>query len=90
MRAHYYWYEGDPRPQDYWDIRRRFRALRQKAKLSQHKLGELIDLRLWSVSRIENGHVVPHVSTWLRFRALERKHLAPPINFPANWFDEDA
>ena len=89
-RREYYWYEGDPRPKDFWDIRKRFRALRQKAKLTQHKLGEIIRLCRKSISQIENGHVIPHPSSWLRFRQLERKHLAPPINFPTNWWNEDA
>jgi DNA-binding XRE family transcriptional regulator len=74
MRAHYRWWPGDPRPENFWDIGRRFKALRKKRGFTQKGLGQHINLCRQSVSEIENGHVVCHKSTWLTFREYERLH----------------
>ena len=73
------------RPEDFWEIRKRFIALRKKARLTQKHLGEIINLRQPSISKIECGHRVPWERTWLRFRALEAKHNRPPIDLPTHW-----
>jgi DNA-binding XRE family transcriptional regulator len=75
----------DTRPQDRWEIRKRFLALRQKARFSQRKLGRIISLCRQSISAVENGHTVPRASTWARFHELEQKHNRPPIEFPTHW-----
>jgi DNA-binding XRE family transcriptional regulator len=72
---------------DVWEIRGRFLALRKKARLTQRRLGGIINICRQTISKIENGHVTPWPRTWERFRALEEKHNRPPIELPTRWFD---
>ena len=75
----------DTRPWKKSEIAARFRALRQKALLTQKRLGEIINLCPQSVSEIENRRVMPHQSTWERFCELEWKHNRPAIVMPTSW-----
>jgi DNA-binding XRE family transcriptional regulator len=76
----------DTRPWNNVEIASRFRALRERGRLTQSRLGEIINLSRQTVSEIENGHVTPHSSTWGRFAALEAKHNQPAIVFPEHWY----
>jgi transcriptional regulator with XRE-family HTH domain len=75
------------RPEDFWEIRKRFLALRRKARLSQRHLGIITGICRQTISKIENGHVAPWPRTWARFRALEERHNRPPIELPTCWVD---
>ena len=55
-------------------IAERFRALRQKARITQKRLGDIIGVCRQSVNEIENNRVMPHCSTVERFKELEARH----------------
>jgi DNA-binding XRE family transcriptional regulator len=75
----------DTRPWKKSEIAERFKALRRKAPLTQKRLGEIINLCPQSISEIENCRVMPHETTWERFRELEWKHNRPAIVMPTVW-----
>ena len=62
------------RPRDKVQVSRRFRTLRQRSRLAQRQLAELIGICRQAVSEIEGRHVMPHLSTWNRFVDLEKRH----------------
>ena len=75
----------DRRPWKKSEIAQRFRALREKALLTQKRLGEIIKVCRQSVNEIEGGRVMPQPTTWQRFVELEWKHNRPPICMPTHW-----
>ena len=75
----------DKRPWKKSEIAQRFRALREKALLTQKRLGEIIKVCRQSICEIESGQVMPHPATWDRFCDLEWKHNQPKIVWPTHW-----
>jgi DNA-binding XRE family transcriptional regulator len=74
----------DSRPNE-TEIAARFRALRQKALITQLGLAGLIGVGRQAVNRIENARAMPHQTTWDRFCELERNHNRPRVIFPERW-----
>jgi DNA-binding XRE family transcriptional regulator len=74
----------DDRP-DVWEARRQCLWLRQKAGLTQRRLGAITGVSTRTISRIENAHRAPWQSTWVKIATLAEKHNRPPIVFPAHW-----
>jgi DNA-binding XRE family transcriptional regulator len=62
------------RPQDKFEVAKRFKALRRKANITQAQLGDILDICRQAVNEIENSRVMPHYSTVDRFSDLEARH----------------
>lgn len=75
----------ESKPDDKFAVARRFKAMRQKALLSQSYLGSIMGVCRQSICEIENAHVMPHPSTWERFVDLETKHNQPRCVCPYFW-----
>lgn len=75
----------DTRPWEKSEIAKRFRTLRVKTQLFQSELAGLIGVCRQSISKIENGHTMPRLSTWDRFCDVEAKHNQPRIVLPVHW-----
>jgi len=76
---------NDTRPEHKWEIRRRFRRLRKKVRLTQARLGSLIGLSQKAVSQIECRRVRPRPSTWRVFEEFESVRRQRRIRFPKIW-----
>jgi DNA-binding XRE family transcriptional regulator len=79
----------DGRPEDPEATAARFLALRRKLRFNQKRLGRYISACRQTVSRIENGLVIPYGSTWRRFVAYEATHNQAPRTFPKDWWTDD-
>lgn len=64
----------DTKPDDNFAIAERFKALRQKAHMTQARLAKIVGICRQCVNEVENLRVKPHEATWNKFRELERKH----------------
>ena len=73
------------RPDERAEIASRFKKLRQRARLTQRWLAELIGICRQAVSDIENRRTLPHYSTWDRFAAQETKYKQARIKLPLHW-----
>ena len=75
------------RPDDKFEIGKRFRVLRRRSHLTQSRLAEIIEISRSTVSKVENFHVLPQRRTWGKFCALEiRYRQAAEIRLPTQWF----
>jgi DNA-binding XRE family transcriptional regulator len=74
------------RPDDKFEIGKRFRGLRRRSHFTQSRLGEIIKVSRSTISKVENAHVTPHRKTWEAFFDLEEKHRrAQEVRLPARW-----